>query len=248
LAPSVETSMHYADLSLLDEVRRVAAEILAAAPRIDVLINNVGAIFDRREVTADGLERTFAINHMAHFLLTALLRDRLVASAPARIVTVASSGHQGVTLDFDDLQGERAFNPGIAYQRSKLCNILFTRELALRLADTGVTANCLCPGFVSTGIGDNLDGPSRRQMALAKRLVADAPEKGAEGLVWLASAPEMAAFSGSYFEKGYDAIPSPAAQDEEAARKLWEVSARIVGLPDENGAPIVISMGLSAAH
>jgi nucleoside-diphosphate-sugar epimerase len=231
LAPSVETSMHYADLSLLDEVRRVAAEILAAAPRIDVLINNVGAIFDRREVTADGLERTFAINHMAHFLLTALLRDRLVASAPARIVTVASSGHQGVTLDFDDLQGERAFNPGIAYQRSKLCNILFTRELALRLADTGVTANCLEPGLVATNLGSNTDGPIGVWLARAKQTRGVSPEVGAQTAIYLATSSEVAAASGRYFSDGRAVAPSPAALDEAVARRLWEISSKLAAGP-----------------
>src|SRR6185503_14947145 len=155
--PDVEAQIHCADLSRLTEIRQLA-ETLRALPRIDVLINNAGAMFTRREVTADGLERTFATNHMAYFLLTELLRERLVASAPARIVNVASDAHRRAWLDFDDLQGEKRYSGMNAYGRSKLCNILFTRELARRLAGTGVTANCLHPGFVASRFGDESGG------------------------------------------------------------------------------------------
>src|SRR5262249_29237621 len=153
-APRAGGRVHYADLSRLDALRTLAAG-LNALSRIDVLINNAGAMFWRREVTADGLERTFALNHLAYFVLTALLRDKLAASSPARIVNVASDAHRGARLDFGDLQSARNYSGIRAYSRSKLCNILFTRELARRLAGTGVTANCLHPGFVNSRFADN---------------------------------------------------------------------------------------------
>ena len=145
-SPGVDHRIYYADLSLLQQMKRVAAEIAAAEPRIDVLINNAGALFDRRQVTGDGLELTFATNHMSYFVLTAGLSDRLVASAPARIINTSSEAHRRMKMDFEDLQSAR-YSPFKAYGRSKLCNILFTRELARQLKGTGVTANCLHPGF-----------------------------------------------------------------------------------------------------
>ncbi|MGA3306481.1 MAG: SDR family NAD(P)-dependent oxidoreductase, partial [Stellaceae bacterium] len=157
--PSLEAEILIADLSRRDEVRELAAELPRAAPRIDVLINNAGAIFTRRETTADGLERTFALNHMAYFLLTVLLLDRLRKNAPARIVSVASEAHRNATLDFGDLQTAQGYSGWLAYRRSKLANILFTRELARRLKGSGVTSNCLHPGFVATAFGDNNGGP-----------------------------------------------------------------------------------------
>jgi NAD(P)-dependent dehydrogenase (short-subunit alcohol dehydrogenase family) len=139
-------------------MKRMAAEIVHKEPRIDVLINNAGAMFSSRRLTDDGLEYTFALNHMAYFIVTEGLRDRLLGSSPARIVNVASAAHQGVRLDFDDLQSAKGFGAMKAYGRSKLCNILFTRELARRLHGTGVTANCLHPGFVATRFGDQSGG------------------------------------------------------------------------------------------
>ncbi|HEX3972619.1 MAG TPA: SDR family NAD(P)-dependent oxidoreductase, partial [Stellaceae bacterium] len=146
--PGIIAEIHCADLSRRDEIKRLVPELLAAAPRIDVLLNNAGAFFAERVVVEDGLEQTFALNHLGYFRLTALLRERLIASAPSRIVNVASEAHRNASLDFDDLQTSRGYNGWKAYQRSKLANILFTRELARRLARTGVTANCLHPGFV----------------------------------------------------------------------------------------------------
>ncbi len=169
--PGLDADIHIADLFSLGQVRRLAADLLKAAPRIDVLINNAGAIFAKRETTADGLERTFALNHMAYFLLTALLLDRLKASAPARIVNVASEAHRNAALDFNDLQTKRNYSGWLAYRRSKLANILFTRELARRLEGTNVTANCLHPGFVATSFGDNNRGPFRLAVGLAKRFM-----------------------------------------------------------------------------
>ncbi len=228
-APRAEASIHYADLSRLDALRTLAAG-LNALSRIDVLINNAGAMFWRREVTADGLERTFALNHMAYFALTALLRDRLVASSPARIVNVASDAHRGARLDFDDLQMARNYSGMTAYSRSKLANILFTRELARRLAGTSVTANCLHPGFVASRFGDNNAGLVGLGTKVAKQLFAIAPERGAETPVYLASSPAVEGRSGGYYYQCAPATPSAAAQDDAAARRLWEESTRIAGV------------------
>ena len=229
LAPRAAVEIHYADLARMDQVRELGAK-LAALPRIDVLINNAGAFFWRRQFTAYGLERTFALNHMSYFLLTALLRDRIVASAPARIVNVASDAHRGATLDFDDLMGERRYHGYAAYQRSKLANILFTRELARRLDGTGVTANCLHPGFVASRIGDNNGGLIGVGFGLAKRLAALTPQQGAATSVYLASSPDVAGKTGGYYEKCAPATPSHAARDDAAALRLWQESARIAGI------------------
>lgn len=228
-APGSEPALFVADLSRLGEVRRLAEDLTAALPRIDVLINNAGAIFHTRQTTPDGLERTFALNHLAYFLLTALLRERLAASAPARIVNVASEAHRRSTLDFDDLQSVRRYGGWKTYQRSKLCNILFTRALARRLAGTGVQASCLHPGFVASGFGDNTDGVFRFGVALAKRLFAIAPAEGAATSVHVATAPEVV--PGGYYVKCAPAIPSRAAQDDGAAERLWDISAKLVGTP-----------------
>ncbi len=160
--PGAAAETHLADLSRLDEVRRIARTLGETLERIDVLVNNAGAIFNRRELTEDGLERTFALNHMGYFLLTELLWEKLLRSAPARIVNVASEAHRGARLDFSDLQSAKSYGAWKAYRRSKLCNILFTRELARRLAGTGVTANCVHPGFCATGFGNNTSGWFRR--------------------------------------------------------------------------------------
>jgi NAD(P)-dependent dehydrogenase (short-subunit alcohol dehydrogenase family) len=170
--PGVNVEMHYADLSVPSEIRGLADALLDTAARIDVLVNNAGAFFARREITPDGLELTFALNHMGYFRLTALLRERLIASAPARVVNVASEAHRGSQLDFEDLQCSRHYRGWRAYQRSKLTNILFSRELARRLEGTGVTANCLHPGFVATGFGDNNRGFWRLGFAIGKLVAA----------------------------------------------------------------------------
>lgn len=218
-----------ADLSRLDEVRSLGAR-LAALPRIDVLINNAGALFQRRQTTPDRLERTFALNHMAYFLLTDLLHDRLVKSAPARVINVASEAHRRAILDFDDLQSARDYQGFAAYGRSKLCNLLFTRELARRLQGTGVTANCLHPGFVASRFGDDNGGLFRIAIGIAKRLLAISPEAGAATPIYLASAPEVEGRTGLYFDKCKPATPSAAAQDDTAAQRLWLQSARIAGI------------------
>jgi NAD(P)-dependent dehydrogenase (short-subunit alcohol dehydrogenase family) len=227
-APRAEASVHYADLSRLDGLRTLAAG-LNALSRIDVLINNAGAMFWRRQVTADGLERTFALNHMAYFVLTALLRDKL-ASASARVVNVASDAHRGARLDFGDLQSAHGYSGMRAYSRSKLCNILFTRELARRLSGTGVTANCLHPGFVNSRFGDNNPGLVGFGTRIAKQIFAISPERGAETPVYLASSPDLEGKSGGYYEKCALTTPSREAQDDATARRLWDESARIAGL------------------
>jgi NAD(P)-dependent dehydrogenase (short-subunit alcohol dehydrogenase family) len=230
--PNIAHSPHIADLSILAEMKRVGREIAAAEPRIDVLINNAGNIFPTRQTTPDGLECTFATNHMAYFVLAHELRERLVASAPARVVNTASRAHVGYALDFDDLQLTRGYSLGKAYGRSKLANILFTRELARRLAGTGVTANCLHPGFVATGLGQRnrgIFGPVVRFVML----FAGRPEPGAETIVHLASSPDVAAITGGYFVPiGKQAEPSPAARDDLAARRLWDESERIAGFKE----------------
>ena len=160
-APGLGHRLHLADLSSMAETRKVGAAIAASEPRIDVLINNAGALFSNRRVTPEGLELTFALNHMAYFVLTEALRERLVASAPARIVSTSSVAHDGATLDFNDLQSAKGYGGLKVYGRSKLANILFTRELARRLAGTGVTANCLHPGVVKTRFGESSGGFAR---------------------------------------------------------------------------------------
>lgn len=225
-APSV--SVHVADLSRLAEVRRVAGE-LTSLPRIDVLLNNAGAIFNRREQTADGFERTLALNHLAYFTLTNLLCDRLKAMASARVVNVASEAHRGAALTFDDLQSTRGYSGWLAYKRSKLCNILFTRALARRLAGSRVTANALHPGFVATNFGNNNGGIFRVGIGIAKQFMAIPPTDGAKTSVYLASAPEVANLSGLYFDKCAAREPSAEAQDDEAAERLWHESVRMTG-------------------
>jgi NAD(P)-dependent dehydrogenase (short-subunit alcohol dehydrogenase family) len=222
-------SIHYGDLSRISEMKRVAQEIAAAEPRIDVLINNAGAMFGSRQLTEDKLERTFAINHMAYFVLTQGLRERLLASAPARIVNTASAAHQGAKLDFDDLQAAHGFSPMRAYGRSKLCNILFTRELARRLSGKGVTANCLHPGFVATRFGDGSGGIVSGVVRVAK-LFAISPQQGAQTIVYLASAPEVASVSGGYYYKCLPAQPTTEARNDEDAKRLWTESATIAAI------------------
>jgi len=229
IAPGTRHGLHLADLSRMGEVRRVAGEIAAAEPRIDLLINNAGALFGRREVTQEGLERTFATNHMAYFLLTEGLRERLLQSAPARIVNTASEAHRRAGLDFSDLQSTRRYSGFRVYCRSKLANILHTRELARRLAGTGVSANCLHPGFVATRFGDRSGGLFGPLIRIAK-LGALSPAEGARTLVYLASAPEVADASGGYFHLCRQIEPSPAARDDEAARRLWTESERLAGM------------------
>ncbi|HEY5244321.1 MAG TPA: SDR family oxidoreductase [Acidimicrobiales bacterium] len=220
------------DLGRLASVREGAAAILDRGPRLDVLVNNAGLVLTDRQETVDGYEATFAINHLGPFLLTELLRDRLEASAPARVVTVASTAHQAARhgLDFDDLQSTNHYRALPVYGASKLANILFTTELARRLDGTGVTANCLHPGTVATGYGR--DGDTRGFLAFGVKVIKPfvlSPERGAVTSVYLASSPAVADVTGRYFVKCRAREPSAAARDADAARRLWEVSETLVG-------------------
>jgi NAD(P)-dependent dehydrogenase (short-subunit alcohol dehydrogenase family) len=226
IAPGRGHRAHLADLSLMAETRRVGAEIAASEPRIDVLINNAGAIFSDRRVTAEGLEMTFALNHMAYFVLTESLRHRLIGSAPARIVSTSSGAHFGARIAFDDLQCARDYSGWRAYRRSKLANVLFTRELARRLEGTGVTANCLHPGFVASRFGDGAGGWMARLFPLVK-VFAISSEQGADTIVYLASSPDVAAVSGKYFAKRKVQKISSPAQNDNSAALLWDRSAEL---------------------
>jgi NAD(P)-dependent dehydrogenase (short-subunit alcohol dehydrogenase family) len=224
--PKAEHAFHLADLSTLSEMKRVAAE-LAREPQIDVLVNNAGALFNKRQETADGLEMTFAVNHMAYFVITNLLLGKLRPSA--RIVTTASGAHRGAKLNFDDLQSRRGYVGFPVYSKSKLCNILFNRELARRVP-AGVTANALHPGFVATRFGDNSGGLMRTVLKLAKPIGAISPEEGAKTIIYLASSPDVAGVSGEYFFKCKVTTPTAEARNDADARKLWEISQDIAGL------------------
>jgi NAD(P)-dependent dehydrogenase (short-subunit alcohol dehydrogenase family) len=229
LAPGAAHSVHYGNLSEIGEMKRLGAEIAAAEPRIDVLVNNAGALFNARKLTGDGLEYTFATNHVAYFVLTELLLPSLKAAGKARIVSTASDAHKGARLDFDDLQSAESFSGFGAYGRSKLCNILWTRELARRIEGSGVTANCLHPGFVATRFGDQSGGLLAPAVRIAKNF-AISPEKGAETIIYLASSPEVAGVSGGYFYKCRPATPTTEARDNASARRLWDVTAKLTGL------------------
>ena len=227
-SPAVDA--HAADLSEQTQVRRLAAEVLDAYPRLDVLVNNVGGFWNTRHVTADGLEHTFAVNHLAPFLLTHLLLDRLIASAPARIVTVSSGAQSMGRIDFDDLQGERSFSGQRAYNQSKLANVMFTYELARRLAGTGVTATVLHPGVVRTAFGT--EDPARWQRVFLPlvRPFLKTPDEGAQTSVYLASSPEVDGVTGRYFANRKPTNSSRASDDTRAQARLWQISADLSGL------------------
>jgi NAD(P)-dependent dehydrogenase (short-subunit alcohol dehydrogenase family) len=194
-----------------------------------VLINNAGVIPARREVTVDGLEMQFAVNHLAYFLLTNLLLQELRAGTPSRIINVSSGAHDGARLQFDDLQSEREYQPRAVYSRSKLANVLFTYELARRLKGSGVTANCLSPGVVATGMLADYMGVPRTGGASASSFGAS-PERGAQTSIYLATSPDVEGVTGKYFEKSRAIRSSQESYDEAAARRLWEVSERLTGL------------------
>jgi len=223
VAPGLGHRVLYADLSLMAETRRVGEAIASSEPRIDALVNNAGAIFSQRRVTAEGLEMTFALNHMAYFVLTCALRERLVGTALARVVSTASAAHAAAGFDPGDLQSARRYGGWKAYARSKLYNILFTRELARRLAGTGVTANCLHPGFVASRFGEEMAGWTAPLFSLAKTF-AISPDDGADTIVHLVASPTVATTSGEYFVKRKIAKPSAAARDDNSARVLWAAS------------------------
>jgi NAD(P)-dependent dehydrogenase (short-subunit alcohol dehydrogenase family) len=221
-----ELEIAIADFASLAEVRRLAADILAAHDRIDVLVNNAGLFARKYEVSADGFELTFAVNHLAPFLLTNLLLERLQASAPARIVTVASEAHRGNRIDLATIAGPRGWSAMRAYGRSKLCNILFTRELAARCAGSGAVAMALHPGVVATRIGEH-GGLAEIAWRLAKPFMKS-PERGAATSVFLATVPDPAPFAGGYVIGKELAQPDPAAFDRDLARRLWDESTRLV--------------------
>ena len=220
-----------ADLSVQADVRGLAKAVKQRTNRLDVLVNNAGVIMFRREETRDGIEMTFGLNHLNYFLLTHELLDLLKASAPARIISVASIAHRRAMLDFDDLQLSRGFGAWKAYSRSKLANIMFTYALARRLEGTGVTANCLHPGFVSSHFGQNGRFLARTGMALAMRFGnAISVAQGAQTSVYLASAPEVTSQSGLYFDEGKAVKSNHASYDRHTQEKLWGISAKMVSL------------------
>jgi retinol dehydrogenase 14 len=222
--------MFVADLSSQAEVRRLASEVLDGLPRINVLVNNAGGYWNSRHVTADGLERTFAVNHLAPFLLTNLLLDRLERCAPARVVTVASNAHATGRIDFDDLQGDLSYSGGRAYSQSKLANLLFTHQLASRLRGSAVTANALHPGVVRTSFGAEDPGRIQRLLVPLLRPVLKSPAQGAATSIHLASAPELEQVSGRYFANRRPTSSSTRSHDQVVAARLWEASADLVGL------------------
>ena len=225
---NADLTLMLADLSSQAQIRRLAREFLATKRPLHVLLNNAGVMMLRREETSDGIETTFAVNHLAYFLLTTLLLDRLTASAPARVVSVASDAHHwaGGGMDFDDLGSMKCYSSMRAYGLSKLANILFTRELARRLAGTGVTANCLHPGFVGSNFATNNGWLAKVVMTLASP-AARSPEKGAETAIWLCASPEVDGVSGQYFFDRKAKWPKGYAQSDEDARRLWETSERL---------------------
>lgn len=217
-----------ADLSIQAQVRALADEFKAHYDCLDVLVNNAGAIFFFRQHSADGIEMTFAVNHLAYFLLTNLLLDPLKASAPARVINVASNSHLGQRLDFDNLELKRGYNPGKAYGRSKLANLYFTYELARRLEGTGVTVNAMHPGFVRTNMAANNGWLVRLFLPLV-HLASLSPEEGARTVVYLASSPDGERVTGKYFVREREVASDPVSYDEQAAQRLWEVSEKMTG-------------------
>jgi retinol dehydrogenase-14 len=218
-----------ADMSSQSEVRRLAAEVLAAYPRIDVLLNNVGGFWAHRHLTADGLEHTFALNHLAPFLLTSLLLDRLIASAPARIVTVSSGAQSMGKIDFDDLMGEQKYSGSRAYDQSKLANVMFTYELAERLEGTGVTATALHPGMTSTAF--SAEDPALGLLVAIMRPFMRSPARGADTAVYLASSPDAEGITGKYFADRKVKRSRDSSYDTAITARLWQVSADLVGVP-----------------
>ena len=217
-----------ADLSVQAQVRELASAFKSRYERLDVLVNNAGAIFFRRQVSAEGIEMNFAVNHLAYFLLTNLLLDTLKISAPARIVNISSNSHRGKRLDFDDLEIKRGYNAGKAYGRSKLCNLYFTYELAQRLEGTGVTVNAMHPGFVATNMAAN-NGPLVRFFLPFIHRNSLTPEQGASTAVYLASSPEIEGVTGKYFVRSQEVPSDLVSYDKSAAKSLWQISEMMTG-------------------
>jgi retinol dehydrogenase-12 len=220
-----------ADLSSQAEVRRLANDFLGRYDRLDVLVNNAGGFFMKRQESVDGIEMTFALNHLNYFLLTHLLLECVQASAPARIVNVSSNGHRGARINFDDLQGERSYSGWRAYAQSKLANVLHAYELSRRLDADRVTVNALHPGFVSTRLARN-NGLVFQLVMPLMRIIARSPEEGARTSVYLASSPQVQGVTGKYFEDSQVVPADPAADDEATAQGLWRVSMEMTGLAE----------------
>ncbi len=218
------------DLATQKGVRAAAAAIKGRLKKLDVLVNNAGAMFLKRELTEDGIERTFALNHLGYFLFTHELLDLLKASAPARVVTVASAAHQGQKLDLGDLQGAKSYSGYKAYGQSKLANIYFTYELAHRLQGSNVTVNCLHPGFVASQFGNNTSGIFKLMIGWAKLVAAISEDDGAKTSVYLASSPAVQGVSGKYFDKCAAVSSSAVSNDADIARALWRESERLTGI------------------
>lgn len=216
-----------ADLSSQQSIRDLARAVTARYDRLDVLVNNAGAVFAKRETSSDGLEMTFALDHLGYFLLTELLLPLLQNSAPSRIVNVSSDAHNGGKINFDDPQGTKSYRGFKAYSQAKLANVLFTYELARRLQGTGVTANCLHPGFVASGFAQNNSGLIQVGTKIAQRLVALSPEQGAETVVYLASSPLVEGVTGKYFVKREPKKSAKRSYDEATAKRLWDVSEQL---------------------
>ena len=228
--PSVDVFV--ADLSSQTEVRRMAGEVLAAYPRLDVLVNNVGGFWAHRHTTVDGLEHTFALNHLAPFLLTSLLLDRLVTSAPARVVTVASGAQAMGKIDFGDLMGEQDYSGQQAYNQSKLANVMFTYELARRLNGTGVTATALHPGMTNTSFSGEDPARAMAPVVFVARPFMRSATKGAETVVYLASSSAVEGVTGSYYANRKAKKSNQSSYDGEVTARLWQVSADLVGVAD----------------
>ena len=226
--PDAQLDTIQADLSSQAEVCAVADTIKQRYDHIDVLINNAGAYYTTHQLSVDGIEMTWALNHMAPFLLTTQLLDLLRASAPARIITVASAAHQGAIIDFDDLEGKKRFSGWKAYGQSKLANIMFTYELANRLLESDVTANCLHPGFVATGFAQNNAGWFAKFFAVMQRYMAITPEQGAETSIFLARSDSVVTTTGRYFDKCKPVPSSKVSYDVTTQRRLWQLSQNMV--------------------
>jgi NAD(P)-dependent dehydrogenase (short-subunit alcohol dehydrogenase family) len=228
--PNAKHEMYMGDLSLLADVRRIAQEFKSKHNTLDVLINNAGGVFDKRQTTSEGLEYTFALNHLSYFLLSNLLLDILKATANARVINVSSSAQAQGKIKWDDLQYERAYSGMGAYFQSKLMNVLFSNALARRLHPS-VTVNALHPGVVNSGFGDNATTPLMRVVYwLIKRLAAISSSDGAKTSIYLASSADVAGISGKYFEKQKVVANNPIANDLEAQERLWTLSSQITGL------------------
>ena len=215
-----------ADLAVMQEVRDLAEQVISRYDRIDVLLNNAGGYFTKHEITSDGLEMTFALNHMSYFLLTNKLMELLKYSAPARIVNVSSDAHYGVDMEFENLNGEQEYKAWKAYQKSKLANVLFTYEL-LKKVPGNITVNCLHPGFVATNFGHNNGGFFGPVLKIAQRVSAIDPEEGAKTSIFLCSAPEVKGVSGKYFYKCQPKTSSRESRNMDTGKRLWQISSDI---------------------